>query len=134
MVGWVVALVLFAHGIGHSLGILGATNVATINPDWHGDSWLLTAPLGAGPARAIGVALWSVALVGFVAAAAGVVGWLPAATFGPLVIVAATASIAAIACFPVAFPTFSTIAALVVDVGVILAVVVGRWQPGTGLA
>jgi hypothetical protein len=134
MVGWVIGVILFAHGIGHSMGILQAVNVATINPEWHGDSWLLTGPLGAVPARAIGVGLWSVALIGFCAVAATVVGWLPASSFGPLAIVAAGASIAAIVCFPVAFPTFSTIGALVVDVAVVMAVVVGRWQPGTGLA
>jgi len=134
MVAWVVGVILFAHGVGHSMGILGALNVTTINPEWHGDSWLLTGPLGAAPARAVGIALWSVALVGFCAVAAAAVGWLPASSFGPLAIVAATASIAAIACFPVAFPTFSTVGALVIDVAVLFAVVVGHWQPGAGLA
>jgi hypothetical protein len=34
----------------------------------------------------------------------------------------------------VAFPTFSTVGALVIDVAVLFAVVVGHWQPGAGLA
>jgi len=134
VVGWLVAVIVFAHGIGHSMGILQAVNLATINPEWHGDSWLLTGPLGATPARAIGVALWSVALLGFCAAAAAVVGWLPSAWFGPLAVVAAVASIVGVACFPVAFPTFSTLGALVIDVAVILAIVIWHWQPGSAPA
>ena len=129
MVGWVVALVLFAHGIGHSLGILQVTGIATTNAAWQGDSWLLTGPIGGGTARAVGVILWTVALVGFCALAAAVVGWLPASSFEPLALVSAGASLIAIAVFPVAFPTFSTLGALIVDVAVLAAVLVWHWTP-----
>jgi hypothetical protein len=64
----VIALVLLGHRIGHSLGILQVTNVAVVNADWHGDSWLLSAPLGTTAAQAIGVALWAGSMVGFAAA------------------------------------------------------------------
>jgi len=133
MIGWVVALVLFAHGIGHSMGIVQATNLATINPQWQGDSWLLSGFLGPTPTRVVGVALWAVALVGFCGLAAMVVGWLPAAWFAPVAVVSAAASILGIVLFPIAFPTTGTVGALIVDVAVLAAVSVWRWQPGPGL-
>jgi hypothetical protein len=129
MVGWVVALVLFAHGIGHSLGILQATGIATTNAAWHGDSWLLSGPIGDGAARTVGVVLWSIALVGFCALAAALVGWLPASSFQPLAVASAAASLIAVAVFPVALPTFSTIGAVVVDVVVLAAVLLWDWTP-----
>ena len=36
----IVALVLFAHGIGHVMGPLQVFRVATINPAWSGGSWI----------------------------------------------------------------------------------------------
>ncbi len=125
----VIGLVLLAHGIGHSMGLLQVFKVATVNPAWHGDSWLLTGMAGASATHAIGVALWSVALVGFVALGAVVFGWLPEAWWQPLAIVASTASLAGLLFFPIAFPTFSTIGALIVDVAVLVAVFWYGWVP-----
>jgi len=134
MIGWLIALVLVAHGIGHSMGIVQAMNLATINPQWQGDSWLLSGAVGAGPTRAAGIVLWSVALVGFCALGASVVGWLPAAWFTPLAVVSAAASLVGLAAFPIAFPTFSSLGALAVDVAVLAAVAIWHWQPDGGVA
>jgi hypothetical protein len=125
----VIALVLLAHGIGHSIGLLQVFRVATVNPQWHGDSWLLTGPTGSTVTQLVGVVLWTVSIVGFTALAATVVGWLPAAWFTPLAIVSSIASLAGLLLFPVAFPTFSTIGALVVDVAVLVAAVWYHWLP-----
>jgi hypothetical protein len=94
----VIALVLLGHGIGHSMGPLGLLKVATINPAWHGDSWLLTGPAGTTVTNVVGMALWSVALVGFALVAAVVIGWLPEAWWQPLAIVSSVASIAGSCC------------------------------------
>ena len=131
---WVIGLILVAHGIEHSIGMLGATGLATVNPSWNGDSWLLTAPLGSTLASAIGIVLWTIALVGFSVVAATVVGWLPASWFEPVAVVSAAVSLAGIAAFPLAFPAFSTIGAVVVDLGVLFAVLGLHWQPGSSLA
>ena len=126
---FVIAAVLFAHGIGHVMGPLQVFKVAVINPAWAGDSWLLTGAGGQTLGQAIGMVLWMTALVGFVAAAAVVMGWLPVTWWVPLAVVSSIASLAAIGLFPTAFPTFSTIGALVVDVVVLAAVLWSQWAP-----
>jgi len=124
-----VAVVLLAHGIGHSMGLLQMFKVATINPEWHGDSWLLTGAAGPTATQAVGAVLWVAAIVGFAALAATVVGWLPSAWFAPIAIGSSIASLVGLLLFPIAFPTFSTIGALVVDLGVLAAVVWYHWLP-----
>jgi hypothetical protein len=130
---FVIAAVLFAHGIGHVMGPLQIFKVAVINPTWSGDSWLLTGVAGQAFSQAVGLVLWTTALIGFLAAAAVVMGWLPAEWWTPLALVASVASLVAIALFPAAFPTASTIGAVVVDVAVLLAVLWFHWAP-TALA
>jgi hypothetical protein len=124
-----IAIVLFAHGIGHILGPLQVTRVAVANPEWNGDSWLLSGATGASAAQVIGVALWLAAMVGFIALAAVLMGWLPATWWVPLSIGASLISLAGIVLFPTAFPTTSTIGAVVVDVALLVAVTLGHWLP-----
>jgi hypothetical protein len=125
----VIAVVVLAHGIGHSMGILKVFNVAAVNRQWRGDSWLLTSVAGPTVTNGVGVMLWSLAIVGFAAVAAIVVGWLPEAWFAPLAIASSFVSLAGLLFFPVAFPTFSTIGALAVDVVVLVAVLWYHWVP-----
>jgi hypothetical protein len=125
----VVGLVLAAHAIGHSIGLVQILRWATINPQWNGDSWLLTGTIGSAVTQAVGVIVWSIALVGFVATAGSVVGWLPEIWWPPLAIVSAAASLAGLLLFPVAFPLTSSIGALVIDVVVLGAVVWASWTP-----
>jgi hypothetical protein len=129
MIKLVIALVLVAHGIGHSMGMLGVFKLATVNPSWQGDSWILSGVLGTPMSQVIGVVLWSVALVGFVALAAVVMGWLPEAWWQPLAVASVVASVLGIAVFPSAFPTFSTLGALAVDLVVLLAATWASWVP-----
>jgi hypothetical protein len=103
--------------------------IATVNPVWDGDSWLLTGAAGRMGTQAVGVVLWTAAIIGFTVLAGVVVGWLPAAWFTPLAIVSSVASLAGLLLFPAAFPTFSTIGALVVDLGVLIAVGWYHWLP-----
>ena len=125
----VLALVLLGHGIGHSMGILQVFKVATVNPAWDGRSWLLSRVAGKTLTRVVGVALWAVALIGFVILAAVVIGWLPETWWGPLAIVSSVASLAGLALFPTAFPTFSSVGALVVDLAVLASVLWTDWVP-----
>jgi hypothetical protein len=121
MLKLVIALVLLAHGIGHVLGLLQVFKVATVNPAWNGESWLLTGIVGTGPSQLVGVALWVASIIGFVALAAVTVGWLPAEWWPPLAIGASLTSLAGLLLFPLAFPTTSTIGAALIDVAVLVA-------------
>jgi len=125
----VIALVLFAHGVGHSIGLLQVFNVASVNPGWHGDSWLLTGMVGPTATQTVGAILWTTAMVGFVALAAIVLGWLPASWWTTLAIVASVASLTGLVLFPIAFPTFSSIGAFAVDAAVLVAVLWFHWVP-----
>jgi len=129
MVRFLIALVLFAHGVGHSLGLLQVFKVTTVNPEWRGDSWLLTGMIGNAAAQIVGVAVWSVAMVGFIVCAATVLGWLPQTWFAPVAVVSSVASLIGVFLFPLAFPTFSTVGAFVVDVAVLIAVLWAHWLP-----
>ena len=129
MLKLVIGLALLAHGIGHSMGILQVLKVATINPQWNGDSWILTGAAGPTVAQTVGLILWSAALVGFALVAAIVFGWLPEAWFATLAILSSAASLVGIAFFPMAFPVFSTIGALVIDIAVFAAVLWYQWVP-----
>jgi len=125
----VIAVILLAHGIGHSMGLLQIFKVAAVNPQWHGDSWPLTGPAGMTITQIVGASLWSAAIVGFAALAAVLVGWLPEPWFGPLAIGSAAVSLVGLLLFPTAFPLFSTVGAAAVNVAVLAAVFWFQWVP-----
>ena len=128
MLKFVVGVVLIGHGIGHSMGILGVFKIAQVNPAWQGDSWALTNVAGDTVTQLVGAVLWSVAMIGFIALGLVVFGWLPAGWWMPLAIVSSMASLLGVALFPMAFPIFSTVGAVVVDLAVLYAVWSG-WLP-----
>lgn len=129
MVKIAIGVVLIAHGIGHSMGLLQVFKVATVNPQWQGDSWLLSGVMGTTFAQAIGVSLWTLAIIGFALLAGVVVGWVPAAWWQPVAIGSAVVSLVGLFLFPMAFPTFSSIGALVIDIAVLAAVLWYHWTP-----
>jgi hypothetical protein len=125
----IIALVLLSHGIGHSMGLLQVFKIATVSPQWKGDSWLLTGSAGLAVSQILAVSLWILAIVGFAALAAVVVGWLPEAWWVPLAIGASAVSLAGLFLFPVAFPLFSTVGAFAVNAAVLVAVLWFQWVP-----
>lgn len=129
MVNLVIALVLVAHGIGHIMGPLQVLKVASVNPQWRGDSWLLSGAIGTTPAQGIGMVLWTAALIGFVLLGGVVLGWLPISWWEPLAIGASIASLLGLLLIPTAFPTFSTIGAVIANFAVLAAVLWFHWVP-----
>ena len=125
----IIAVVLLSHGIGHSMGLLQVFKIATVSPQWKGDSWLLTGSVGSAVTQIVAVSLWTLAIVGFAALAAVVVGWLPEAWWLPLAVGASLVSLAGLLFFPAAFPVFSTIGAFAANVAVLVAVVWFHWVP-----
>lgn len=118
----IIAVILIAHGLGHVLGILAALGVK-LSPTHSPDSWLFTRLLGDTGARIIGFVIWLLALVGFVGAGLGLLGWLvPAASVPALAIGASVISLAGLALFWNAFPFFfpNKVGVIVVDVAVLV--------------
>jgi hypothetical protein len=130
MLKLIIALVLLAHGIGHSMGLLQIFNVAVTNPAWRGESWLLGSSAGStAVASVIGGIVWTASIVGFAALAAVVMGWLPDTWWAPLAVGSATVSLIGLLLFPLAFPTISSIGAFAVDAVVLVAVLWANWEP-----
>ena len=96
---------------------------------WTADSWVLTGPAGVTATHAVGIVLWSVALVGFVVAGVGVLGIaVPVAWIRPAAVIASVASLVAIGLFWDALPSMtSKVGAIAVDVAVLWAVLVAHW-------
>lgn len=124
-----LAVILAAHGIGHSIGLLQAIRVTTVNTSFHGDSWLMTPAIGSTATQVVGAVLWSVALAGFVALAGVVLGWLPASLWQPLAVGSAVVSLVGVVLFPTAFPAGSTVGAVAVDIVLLVAVLWAGWAP-----
>lgn len=118
------ACVLGAHGIGHVLGWLPAVGVTQLE-GVSSRSWLLSAPLGDSASRAVAGVLFVVPMVGFVAAAAGLLTgqpWWRQAAAG-----SAALSLLASALYPQAFPTGSLVGSVAVNVVVLYGVLVAGW-------
>ncbi len=132
MIKLIAAGVLLLHGLGHG-GAFGALAWIRFRPgtptgDWlAARSWLVPS-LPADTATTLAGAFWVVSLVGFVIAATsfwGVV--LPGSVWRPVAVASALVSIAGITCFFGTWPMFNTLAALAVNVAVLVAVLWLHW-------
>lgn len=114
----ITAAVLILHGIGHAMALFPALNIAS-SENWHYRSWLVTGLLGEPLSRALVVLLFGTAMIGFIAAGLGVLGWLvPNSAWQSLAIISAIVSMVALALFWNAFVTLfpNKIGAIVVNV------------------
>ena len=130
----IAAGVLLVHGLGHG-GALGALAWIRLRPGtptggWHAArSWLVPA-LPADTATTLAGAFWIVSLVGFVVAAMSFSDVLiPDNVWRPVAVASALVSIAGVTCFLGTWPMFNTLAALGVNVAVLVAVVWLGWPP-----
>ncbi len=125
----IIAAVLFLHGVGHVMALLPAFKIASTET-WHDRSWLLTRVIGESASRVILVILFGAALLGFVCAALGLMGWLvPHDTWRTLSIVSAVISLVAIALYWNAFVAFfpNKIGALAVNLAVLVCLLYLNW-------
>ncbi len=117
MLRWIVGIVLIAHGIGHSMGMLAAwTTVPSGLTPGH---WLLSndVTMESALGKAFGV-LWLVALIAFIGAGLGVI--FQQEWWQSLAVVSAVLSLVAIVPWLNIMPIFSAIGAVVVDLAVLI--------------
>jgi hypothetical protein len=119
--------VLLLHGLGHG-GAIAALAWIAARPSgptggWRAArSWLFSG-LPPRSATALACTFWAVALLGFVAAALALAGVVvPAEATRPLELGSAIATHAGIGLFAGPWPAFNTIAAVIVNAGVLVAV------------
>lgn len=127
---------LALHGLGHG-GALGAlvwigARPGTDTGAWRAArSWLVPS-LPAETATIVAGVFWILSLVGFVAAALAFWGvLLPGEAWRPLAVVSAIVSLLGIVLFMGTWPAFNTLAALGVNVVVLVALLGLRWPPET---
>ena len=72
---FIIAAVLFVHGIGHVLGVMAALQLSNVE-NWSSRSWLLTGLLGETASRVIALLLFLAALLGFIVASLALMSWL----------------------------------------------------------
>jgi hypothetical protein len=130
----VVAVVIALHGLGHG-GALAALAWISWRPDSNTGAWTaarswLLPSLSSGTATVIACTFWTVALVGFLAAVLSYLGiLLPGEAWRPLAIGSAIVSTGGIVLFFGNWPLFNTVAALGVNVVVLVALVGMAWVP-----
>ncbi len=130
----IVAGALLLHGLGHG-GAIGALIWIDHRPGTNTGGWLaarswLLPSLAAPTANTVAKVFWVVALVGFVAAAMSFWGiLLPAEVWRPVATVSAAVSILGILLFLGTWPAFNTLAALGMNVAVLVALLWLDWPP-----
>ena len=130
----VIAAVLLLHGLGHG-GALGALIwverlSGTNTSGWlAARSWLFPS-LSVSAAITTASIFWVVSLIGFVATALSFWGLLvPAEAWRPLAVASAIVSILGITLFFGTWPMFNTLAALGVNVAVLITQLWTHWPP-----
>jgi len=132
----VVGGALLLHGLGHG-GALGALLWIRFRPGSNSGDWLaarswLVPSLPADTATTVASTFWVVSLIGFALAALSFWGLLvPGDAWRPLAVGSAVVSLAGIVLFFGTWPMFNTLAALGVNIAVLIAVVWLRWPPQT---
>jgi len=125
----IIGLILFAHGIGHSMALFPALNI-TSTDSWHHRSWLLTPLIGDTASRVISIILFGTALIGFIGAALGIMDWLvPHEIWRTLAVFSAVISLAALALFWNSFVAFfpNKIGAIAVNIAVLVCLLWLDW-------
>lgn len=125
----IIAAVLFIHGIGHFMGVIPAMQLVNVK-GWNSRSWLLTPLIGEATSHVLSAVLFMVALVGFIASAMALLGWLvPHKWWQTLAIVSAVLSLITIVLFWNAFVSLipNKVGALGVDIAVVVCLLMLNW-------
>ena len=132
----IVAVALLVHGLGHG-GALGALMWIGARPGTDTGGWLaarswLVPSLPASTATTVASSFWILSLIGFVVTALPFWGVLiPGQAWRPLAVASALVSTVGVVLFFGTWPMFNTLAALGVNVAVLVAVLSLNWPPET---
>ena len=123
--------VMLLHGFGHGGAIAALAWIQHFGAGQTGDwaaarSWLIPS-LPASTATIVACVIWALALAGFVAAALSFWAILPSSPWRAFAIVSAIVSMAGIVLFFGNWPMFNTMAAMAVNVGVLVALLGLGW-------
>ena len=123
-----IAVVLIAHGIGHTSGLFPVFGWAK-SEVWTGRSWVLDPVLGESLSRWLGVLIWLLATLGFISAGLGLLGYIvPQSSWRVLALASSVISLVGILLYWNGFPNLgSKASALVVDVATLIALLWARW-------
>ncbi|MGD8683838.1 MAG: hypothetical protein PVG27_07810 [Chloroflexota bacterium] len=130
MTGWqiVFGVVLIAHGIGHTLGVIPL--FLKVPESWNTRSWLLSGRVDDGLVTAIAVVLWLACVAGFALAGLGVLDLIvPTSWWRPLAVGFSVLSLVTLGLFWQGFPVLipNKVGAIAVDVALIVGIVVASW-------
>lgn len=123
LVRWIVALFVFAHGVGHVL--FAPLLAGAMRLDSTGHSWLLTSVLGDGPTRAVASIVAAAVTVAFIVVAGGIV--LQTTWWRGLAVGAAIASVVLVAAMWDGLPGSPAAAAVAFDIVILGALLVAHW-------
>jgi hypothetical protein len=127
-----VAGALLLHGLGHggALGALIAIGRGMSGGAWRpARSWLVPS-LAAPAARTVASIFWIASMIGFVAAALSFWGLLvPGDVWRQLALASSAVSILGITLFLGTWPVFNTVAALAMNIAVLVSQLWLRWPP-----
>lgn len=126
-----IAGLLLVHGLGHTGPLLAISFIWSQGTGgWlPARSWLFPS-LPANRAKMIASVFWILSMIGFVAAAAAFWGFLvPGDLWRMLALISAVVSMVGIVAFLGTWPAFNTIAALGVNVAVLVALLWLNWPP-----
>jgi hypothetical protein len=126
---YLIAAILLVHGLGHVLGVMAALKLSN-QENWSSRSWLLTGLIGDTASRVVSFVLFGAALIGFVAAALALMGWLlPHEWWRSMSVVSSLISLVALGLFWNAFPSLipNKIGAVAVNIAVLLCLLWLDW-------
>jgi hypothetical protein len=119
----VVVVVIMAHGIGHALFLAPCLGIAQWGQS--AQSWLLTGVLGDTLTRLVGSIVWLLAVAGFVAAGAGLLG--QQAWWRGLAVGAAGVSLLGLILFARGGDAQPLLSAGLMDVAILVALLWAQW-------
>ena len=124
----IIGVVLALHGLAHSMGILVGAKLLG-NERWHSHSHLITGLIGDHTARSVAIAIWLVALLGFVGAGLGAMEILiPNEMWRPMAIFSALLSMVGLALFWGAFVhVVNKLIAIAINLAIIVLIIVLNW-------